>query len=1687
MAEFIHTFTAGKMNKDLDVRLVPNGQYRDALNLNLANSDASDVGTLQNVPGNLQLRGKVGTGNTWTGSYIDAMTNPVCIGSYRDDINERIYWFIASDPNPSTGIRISAIAEYDQTTNVISPILVDTHDILNFTPNYLITGINIIDKFLFWTDDQTEPKKINIQKFKTGSVDFVTHTKVPLYIPASGVMPETYSTNLAGQPDFIEADVTVIKKSPLAAPTLDFSASKFGDDVPGTGITPVNAEMPTIATINFTYVPDVANSPDDAISLDTYGEYLVNIATPGFYAGSSLDNPNLPNYDPVNIWNGEITFLVNTIPQWAAGDLIILKSDFTNEFFERYNYQISIKVTSVVNTTITGQIQAISNDIDRFINQGGSIQVYSWECLLAEEAPMFEYVFPRFAYRWKYIDNEYSCYSPFSEVAFEGGEFEYIASDGYNIGMTNRIRRLVINNLNWGNQEVQEIDILYKESNSPVVYIVDTLKRSDFTTPPNSFQVETELIGAVVESNQLLRPWDNVPRKAKGQEMVGNRIVYANYLQNYNTPTVDINLSLTPTNHPSVADPSKMGLPAPSIKSIRTYQAGVVFIDQYGRETPVFTSKLGSTKVDIANSNKANKLTISTVGAHPNWATHYKFFIKENSNEYYNLALDKFYDAEDGNVWLSFPSSERNKVDEETYLILKKQHDTNVAVTTLNRYKIISIKNEAPEFVATFDKVVSSARVTLLEPIEIGYILIKFDGPSPTSNPEFGPKFNGNKITMSIGGATSDVYAVAEARILSSIDSSTSTYEVTLERFMGSDVGFLQGFSGDIDITIFEEEVQNKPEFEGRFFVKINRDFAFDTNIIASFAAMTQRYGILTEVLPNPSRLTWDDPNDATICWSDDGNGIHEWPCSDSEKFNCRLLGWNGGVGGYILTNATVADKFVGWQPPTRGSKKFGIQAIKVGGLGTYINPLFGRVRSTAQGSWGGQAASPDGKLTQGATIRFQCNATTGPFAGVRSQPYTVTYTLAQWSKRGEIICTGFNFFNFSFDCNPGNELRNGRYAIYVELNDPISEPWIPLAGDWNTLANNKISIEVLEPVNDSTNKLLSSSNPAIFETEPKEKVDLELYYEASDAIPVANYNVPNQQLSWFNCYSYGQGVESNRIRDDFNAVTIDKGPKVSTVLDEPYAAERRGSGLIFSQIYNSTSGINRLNQFIQAEPITKDLNPIYGTIQKLHSRNTDLLTLCEDKCLKILANKDALFNADGNTNVTSNQAVLGQAVPYDGEFGISKNPESFASYGYRVYFTDKNRGAVIRLSMDGITNIADAGMASFFADNLRKSTVAIGSYDDDEDLYNLTLNQLDSNWQKILSNDANYQLDPDCENGPASVVTETTISFKESVTGWTSRKDFIQESGITLNNVYYTFNRGLMWEHGTNPLYNNFYGIQYDSSFNVLINEEPQVVKGFSTLNYTGSKSRYFQYQVGTKWYSIDEINANQTIPTAISQKTAGWYTSFVRTDLEAGEVKEFQKKEGKYFNYIKGTLIGCDPKGIGIGDPIEIVAEPQDYILSVSIDPICSVGSNNPIAPDAQITLYGGWYNCQAQASSQFYYNNPSNPFPTADGAACAAGTFFANMGGDYTQGGCAFLYNFGYFTSAGISIGSLLYDLNTQLPINESGYFLYMATQVFNPEFYLDPNNTEYTIPNDWYMIILSNGEITEIIQYNTLSCP
>ena len=388
--------------------------------------------------------------------------------------------------------------------------------------------------------------------------------------------------------------------------------------------------------------------------------------------------------------------------------------------------------------------------------------------------------------------------------------------------------------------------------------------------------------------------------------------------------------------------------------------------------------------------------------------------------------------------------------------------------------------------------------------------------------------------------------------------------------------------------------------------------------------------------------------------------------------------------------------------------------------------------------------------------------------------------------------------------------------------------------------------------------------------------------------------------------------MESNRIGDTFNKPFISNGVIASTTLADKYEEEHRKYGLIWSGIYNSTSGTNNLNQFIQAEKITKDLNPIYGSIQKLHTRDSDLVALCEDKILRILANKDALYNADGDAQLTATNLVLGTATPFVGEYGISRNPESFASEAYRCYFTDKVRGAVMRLSRDGLTAISDHGMKDWFKDNLKLAAEIHGSYDDRKDEYNVTLIKpnLETGGEEIV-------LGPGMSFFMPQFLIEgqkDTITFREDVTGWVSFKSFTPENAISCANEYFTFHNGQLWQHhvelfdDNNKEYNRntFYNIHHPSSINVLINEDPSAVKTFNTINYEGSQAKidqflnYNTYQPGT-----DVITGTHTDNQYYNiEDKLGWYVESVTTDQEKGGINEFIEKEGKWFNYIKGTF---------------------------------------------------------------------------------------------------------------------------------------------------------------------------------------
>jgi hypothetical protein len=213
MAEIKNTFIKSKMNKDLDDRIVPPGEYRDALNIQISRSEGDDVGALETVLGNELFFGEE-TYNT-------------CIGTYADVQNQVVYYFVtdyidaSADglSNRAPDDAYCAIIKYDAVT-FFKTVLVKG-SFLNFSARSQITGINIIEDLLFWTDNRNQPRKINVRRA----------AELPAEQPESG----RSSTSLIPTPYYTSEDQISVAKyypnSPILLLNLyDTVAGNVADD-----------------------------------------------------------------------------------------------------------------------------------------------------------------------------------------------------------------------------------------------------------------------------------------------------------------------------------------------------------------------------------------------------------------------------------------------------------------------------------------------------------------------------------------------------------------------------------------------------------------------------------------------------------------------------------------------------------------------------------------------------------------------------------------------------------------------------------------------------------------------------------------------------------------------------------------------------------------------------------------------------------------------------------------------------------------------------------------------------------------------------------------------------------------------------------------------------------------------------------------------------------------------------------------------------------------------------------------------------------------------------------------------------------------------------------------------------------------------------------------------------------------
>ena len=360
------------------------------------------------------------------------------------------------------------------------------------------------------------------------------------------------------------------------------------------------------------------------------------------------------------------------------------------------------------------------------------------------------------------------------------------------------------------------------------------------------------------------------------------------------------------------------------------------------------------------------------------------------------------------------------------------------------------------------------------------------------------------------------------------------------------------------------------------------------------------------------------------------------------------------------------------------------------------------------------------------------------------------------------------------------------------------------------------------------------TSGICVFETQPVES-DLDIFYETSTGGLVSSITGVAISIDFFNSYlldfnptGSGAHIELNRLRAAFNETFFDVGVR-AYVVQENFAEELRFNTLIHSSgLFNSRTGINYINQFNESEGgLTISVDPQDGAIQKLAADDTQLLIFQEDKISRSPIDKDFIYSAEGGQiPVTSNTQFLGTVAPYAGRFGISQDPLSYAEFGFNKYFTDKNNGTVLKLTPQGIQEISSIGMADFFRDALKASTSIVGSYDEYSSLFMLTIvgQGLDGNEDTNVGTAADGYL---------------TLAFDENSQGWSSFRSFNQESGLSLNNTYYTFFTGNLWKHNdpTVGFRNNFYGLGTQPSYvEPIFNESPSTIKQFNTIGYEGS-----------------------------------------------------------------------------------------------------------------------------------------------------------------------------------------------------------------------------------------------------------
>eukprot|EP01043_Picozoa_sp_COSAG02_P021203 COSAG02_NODE_1072_length_14788_cov_4.813125_5_plen_1398_part_00 len=499
MAKIVNTFVKGKLNKDLDARLVPNGEYRDAKNIQVSKSEGPDVGELENVLGNEEVFnfqsdiGLVGT-------------DVRCIGYLTDESTSNIYLFLTqyADPNPDqlnySLSNKSCIVRY----NTQDPVVIGTNPIklvegpfLNFSTTNPIYGVNLLEGLLYWTDNRNQPRVINVDRAEAEGLTYYTtedQISVAKYNPWQPINLFQESVLSPGDYETTMKDVT----------------SLF---LPNGGSVLCNGTFNGGANPNVDNAQGVWPSTNDKVYYeDATGDIIDTGAIVGIADAAAQTIFTSPTLSSALADGTKLIFQPNPYyDKNFAGDPSYLENLFVR-FSYRYRYEDNEYSLMAPFTQIAfipkqdGYFMYIKQDIPR-ISQDDQSDAYRSTVV-------------------QFVENKVDAIKLIFNLPYSGDTLR-------------------------DELKIKEMEILIKESDGIAIRIIDTVSISEIESKSGSTSIFTydylsKKPFKVLTTAESTRVSDKIPVRAFAQEISGNRVIYGNF-QNKHTPPafIDYNVGVS--------------------------------------------------------------------------------------------------------------------------------------------------------------------------------------------------------------------------------------------------------------------------------------------------------------------------------------------------------------------------------------------------------------------------------------------------------------------------------------------------------------------------------------------------------------------------------------------------------------------------------------------------------------------------------------------------------------------------------------------------------------------------------------------------------------------------------------------------------------------------------------------------------------------------------------------------------------------------------------------------------------------------------------------------------------------------------------------------------------------------------------------------------------------------------------